>query len=348
MSLSRSPARILAAASVSLFAAACDAGPTEPSVDEVATLTVDAESGWAFVDLGSTATPVSVSDPAGSTVWDLAFHATSVMLNGGAAGPAEVVGHCLCQNANATNEQIKAMTPESELSRFEAITAADIPVDEDAWESDALAAAISGWYSYNPTTHIVSTDPDKAWKVRTADGAAFAKLRVAGIENPSRLNAGKVTLEFAVQDARGAEMGEVRTLSVDLSSDEKVYVALREGAVSDASNWDLLLEGYTIRVNGGVSGSGRAGAVLADESFASIQDASDLTDRHYRADAFGGVFDQNPWYRYNLDGNHQVWPTYDVYLIRRGDEVYKVQVTGYYGPAGEARHVTFRYAKLAG
>ena len=47
--------------------------------------------------------PVSAASPATSTDWDLAFFATSVMLNGGEAGPAGVVGHCLCRNANATD-----------------------------------------------------------------------------------------------------------------------------------------------------------------------------------------------------------------------------------------------------
>jgi hypothetical protein len=58
------------------------------------------------------------------------------------------------------------------------------------------------------------------------------------------------------------------------------------------------------------------------------------------------VFDAHPWYRYNLDGGHQIWPTYDVFLIRRGDAVYKVQLTSYYGATGDSRQITFRYARL--
>jgi hypothetical protein len=69
---------------------------------------------------------------------------------------------------------------------------------------------------------------------------------------------------------------------------------------------------------------------------------------HYRGDAFGGVFDEHRWYRYNLTGtDHQIWPTYDVYLIRRGTEVYKVQLVSYYDATGDSRHITFRYAPLA-
>ena len=67
----------------------------------------------------------------------------------------------------------------------------------------------------------------------------------------------------------------------------------------------------------------------------------------FAEDDFGGVFAEHPWYRYNLEGNHQIWPTYQVYLIRKGADVYKVQLTGYYERnTGDARHISFRYAKL--
>jgi hypothetical protein len=59
------------------------------------------------------------------------------------------------------------------------------------------------------------------------------------------------------------------------------------------------------------------------------------------------AFTTSKWYRYNLTGtDHQVWPTFDVYLVQRGSEVYKIQLTNYYGPGGEPRRITFRYAKL--
>lgn len=140
-------------------------------------------------------------------------------------------------------------------------------------------------------------------------------------------------------------MGAAQQTTVDLSSGEAVYFDLATGAESDASDWDLRFEGYTIRVNGGVSGSGQAGAVLVDEAFDAIDDASDM-GRGYLADAFAGVFGEHPWYRYNLNNNHQIWPTYDVYLIQSGDRVYKVQLIGYYDATGKDRQITFRYAPL--
>lgn len=190
--------RLLVPALASLAFAACDGGPTEPPpADPGATLTVDASSTttWAAVDLAAVAQLVPVADPATSPAWDIAFQTTKVMLNGDASGPGGVVGYCLCQNAAATNDEVRAMTAEGELADFQAVTRADVPAAGEGWSA--------------------------------------------------------------------------------------------------------------------------------------------------------AIFDQKRWYRYNLTGtDHQVWPTYDVYLVKRGSEVYKVQVTGYYGAAGQPRQITFRYARL--
>ena len=339
---------LVAAAAVSFAAAACsDSDLAGPTTDDVQTLTVDASGGWGFVAFnGEDARAVSVSDRSSSDVWDLGFFATSVMLNGGAAGPAGVVGHCLCQNASATDADLMAMTAESEMADFEAVTAAAIPTGEDAWTSDALAPAIDGWYSYNPSTHVVSAAPENVWKVRTASGEAYAKFHVTGVANGTQQHAGEVTFEYALQPSAGAAFEAARTETVDLSSGPVPFDLETRSVVAATAEWDLLFDGYDVRVNGGVSGTGAAGAVLAGETFAEITDASDVPAQVYAGDAFGGVFDDHSWYRYNLDGRHQIWPTYDVYLIRRGDAVYKVQLTSYYGPSGDSRQITFRYARL--
>ena len=344
--------RLLAAVAVwGVVLAGCDDGGTGPEVEDVGTFTLDSSEGWAFADLGEPATEVEVVDPASSEAWDIGFNGTAVMLNGGDVGPGDVAAYCICQNADATDDEVMAMTPAAELADFEAVTAADIPVSEDQWTQDVIDPVIEGWYSYDPQTHVVSADPSRVWKVRTAEGTGYAKLHVTDISNPSQADAGQVTLEFAVQEEAGAAMGPVETLTVDVSSGP-VYVDLLTGSVSDESDWDLLLSGYMIQLNGGVSGSGGAGAWAVEEEFAAITDASDAQDsRQYRADGLGGVFaadadDAVKFYRYDLAGEHHIWPTFNVYLIRTGEGVYKMQVVNYYDEVGEARHITFRYELL--
>jgi hypothetical protein len=343
--------RPLAFAFAALSLAACsDSDPAvvdDQEPVETPTVTVDASEDWSYLTFTSDgAVPATVTDRSASSDWHMGFFATSVMLNGGAAGPGEVQGYCICQNAAAADDAVVAMTPEDQLAAFEAVTADMVPTDDEAWQSDALAPAIDGWYSYDFTTHTVSAAPENVWKVRTASGGAYAKFHVTDVADAGRTSAGRVTFAYALQSGAGEPFGEVQTRTVDLSTGP-VHFDLESGAeVGAGEEWDLHFAGYDIRVNGGVSGEGQAGASQASEAFADITDAGDLPSFLYPGDAFGGVFDEHSWYRYNVQGQHQIWPTYDVFLIKQGEAVFKVQLVGYYDETGDSRQITVRYAPL--
>jgi len=330
--------------------AACDGSSTGSEEPAENSVTVDASASWAYVRLDAARNPVTVASPSRSGDWDIAFNATSVMLNGGSVGMAGVAAFCLCQNSSATDAQVMAMTAAGEALDFETVTAARIPAAADAWVADTLKPAVTGWYAYDTGARTVAPDPSRTWKVRTAEGTGYAKVRVTAIAGATQTAPGTVTLEYALQPAAGAAFGETRTLQVPVpNATAPVYVDLARGAVTDAADWDLAFDGWNLRVNGGASGSGQAGAALATSAFASITTASDLAATAYRGDAAGGLFGVKRWYRYNLTGtDHQVWPTYEVYLLKRGSTVWKVQVTGYYSAAGNPRHISLRWAKLAG
>jgi len=155
--------------------------------------TVDASADWAYFSLSSGAAAPQTA-AATSTAWDIAFKATSVMLNGGANGPAGMTGFCICQNGAATDDQILAMTPDNQDAGFTTVTASSIPTSDSSWTSD--------------------------------------------------------------------------------------------------------------------------------------------------------VFDTHAWYRYNITGDHHISPTFDVYLIKRGSTVYKLQLINYYGPAGEVRQISGRFSQV--
>lgn len=340
-----------AASALALTIAACADDPTGPAAGvRPDSLAVDASAGWAYVNLfgGTAPEAVTVTDPATSGAWDIGLFATSVMLNGGAAGPGGVLGHCICGNAGLSNAQVGALEAADGLSAFEAMSAAEIPAADSLWRSDALSLAIAGWWRYDATTHQVSAAPDRSYFVRASDGQSYAKLRVVQIAGATQTTAGRVTFEYARQASRGAPMSAVQTATVDVPVSGRVVFDLDPGQ-STQTGWDLAFEGYNIRVNGGVSGGGAAGALAVSEPFASITDASAPPAEVYKADAFGGVFDAQKWYRYNITGeDHQIWPTYDVYLVKRGSAVYKIQLINYYDASGKDRRITFRYAKLAG
>jgi hypothetical protein len=152
-----------------------------------------------------------------------------------------------------------------------------------------------------------------------------------------------------VQPSPTAALGSVQTLTVDLSAGPQ-RVDLDAGALTTSdTDWDLRISDFAIRVNGGVSGPGKGGAASESASFESITSAK-IADQAYRTDVYAGVFGAHRFYRYNIAGDNRISPTFDVYLLRRGNTAYKLQVLNYYNPASptQARYITFRYEQIAG
>lgn len=337
-------------AAVVATAAACSDSTTEPPPPPVTSeLTVDASVAPAYVKLGEPSTAVTVTNPSSSSEWDLAFFATGVTVNGGAAGPGGVTAYCLCANANATVGELQTMTPANQLAEFEAVTSADIPAST-SFVADALNPAISGWFTGTGAT--ATAVPTKTWIVRQTIGgsAILAKFRVTGISGATATSAGSVTVEYAIQPSAGAAFGAVQTRTLNLTAGP-IYLDLTAGEVAATADWDLKLSGYEIRLNGGVSGTGGVSAVI-DETMPftqmTAQYASFAPAVAYRSDSFGGVFVTSPWYSYNITGtDNQIWPNFNVYLVRDGDTVYKVQIISYYGPTGTSRQITLRTSRVA-
>jgi len=326
--------------------AACSDSTTEPPPPLTATLlTVDASQAPAFVKLGDPATQVTIGDPTTSSDWDLSFFATSVSVNGGASGPGGVTAFCVCTNANATVAQLQAMTPENQLAAFDAVTTAPPAA---SFVADALNPAISGWFTGSGTSATAVTT--RSWIVRrSVPNVILAKFRVTAISGATATSVGNVTVEYAIQPSTGAAFGPVSTRTINLASGP-VFLDLSSGPVTQSAFWDVRLSGFEIRINGGVSGTGGVGAVL-DEStpFAQITSAyaASAPPVAYRSDSFGGVFVTSPWYRYNITGtDNQIWPNFNVYLVKRGDAVFKLQVTSYYGATGTSRQITVRSVRL--
>ncbi len=331
-----------------LFSACSDTNGPVPVIPVTRTITVNAASAFTFVALDTIATNPAIADATTSGDWDIGLFATTVMLNGGAAGPGGVTGHCLCQYASQSNTEIAALTAASTLGTFDSVTAGDIPAASE-FTGDALAPAIAGWVD-NPGTGATPA-AGRSWIIREGTSSVvLAKLHVTNIQSPTAASAGTVTIEYAVQPSAGAAFGAVQTAQITMGAGP-VYFDLTTGAVTTAANWDMRFDGYTIRVNGGVSGTGTVKAVLDTATpFASIDAtyAASAPAVAYSVDRYTGVFGTSPWYRYNITGtDNQIWPVFNVYLVQRGTQVFKVQLVGYYGTDGTPRQITVRYAKLA-
>lgn len=350
----RSPHNARSARNAALLAGvlalgACDLGVTDPdSVPLAGTITVDANAAFAYVDLdGDSLRSVVEATPGASTAWALGFFGTTVTSNGGAAGPGGVEIACLCANASATDAEVMAMTAEAELAAFDAVSAGSAATA--TFGVDQLSTAINGWYTGSGAAATVTAG--RSWIVREgAPTALLGKLRIVSMTGPTANAMGTVQIEFAVQPAADAAFNATDTLEISVGSDP-VYVDLTTGAVTTTANWDIQLSGWTIRVNSGVSGSGSFRAVLDTSTpYESITNtyASFVPAQAYSTDSHTGVFATQPWYRYNLTGtDHQIWPTFNVYLVRRSGALFKVQVISYYGAGGAPRQITLRYQRLA-
>lgn len=348
--MSRSLVRLPAAALLVVTAACGSDSSTAPAITPVtAQLTVNAATTYAYVRLGATAQEVAVTDAATSSAWDLGFFATNVVVNGGAVGPGGVTAYCVCQNAALADVALKDLTAATQLPAFEAVSAGQIPA-EGSFAGDQLSPAISGWFNGTAGAGITA-NTTRSWLLRRGTTTVtLGKFRVTAVANASAANAGQVTFEYAIQPTSGAAFGASKVVTVDVRNGP-VYYDLSAGAVSTAAGtWDLRFSGFEIRVNSGVSGSGSLTA-LVDVGTAYVDITAPYTATApanvFKRDAYAGVFVSQPWYKYNVTGtDNQIWPTYNVYLVKRGSEVYKVQLTSYYGVTGAARQVTIRYARL--
>ncbi len=134
------------------------------------------------------------------------------------------------------------------------------------------------------------------------------------------------------------------------------------------TKWDIKFENQPrskrLWTNSGVSGDGDGGALASRTSLwnkiKAIPDASGMPRRYVTADGTAGVFNNNKWYQYNLEGKHYVYPNYNVYLVSTDNSgtvssysspqipVYALQITNYYDiGSGDRGNVTVRWIDTA-
>lgn len=333
----------IAALTISVLGACNTSDVSAPTPPAEGSLTVDASKGFAYISLAD-GKPVTLAGPAiESSAWDIAIFGTTVTLNGGQAGPGGVTGFCVCQNSaeSLSNSDWLALTADGELADFDAVTS--VPASAN-FTADVLSPAMTNWYSGAGSNAVAISNA--LYFVRLSDSSGVAKVRVKSVQNPTATHAGVVELEYAIA-ANNADFGEVRTATIDLSSGPKAFDFEQGQVTTSPTSWDLRFDGFLVRANGGVSGPGKgAVATLEDEAFETAEPTA-VPANAFRIDSYAGVFGNYPYYKYNLAGDHRITPTFDVYLIKRGSTVYKLQITGYYNATGTARHISLRYEQIA-
>lgn len=100
------------------------------------------------------------SSDSASTRWDLAFRATTILVNGGTSGPG--MGGVVMQQA------LFSEVKEAPLTGFV----------QDGPSGLAIPAGSGrGWFTYNPTTNTITPIPGRVFIIKTATGR-YAKLEI--------------------------------------------------------------------------------------------------------------------------------------------------------------------------
>ncbi len=347
----RSPS-LATALAIPLVLAACESEVAAPPEDfEEGAIAVDASSpvAFAYLSLAGDGSLLAPTDPSASTDWHLALRRFSVRLNGGVAGPGSVAGFNLANNGDLSAEQVAALTEADGRSAFEAVTAADIPPASSFVEDGLAPDPGASWFRFDFRTGSLVANPGAAWKVRESSGRGFAVFRVAALEMEGERPVG-ATVEYRRHDPNGT-LGAPRTLSADLRRGP-AFLGFQDGPAASPAGcgWDIAVTpDLTIQVNADCG----AGTFPLDpaEDFTALARAGDAPDYGGFLAVVGGAFpstvdNAGGHFWYNIQENSRMWPTYNVFLVRTGEGIYKVQMTGYYDATGTSGHPTLRFQRL--
>lgn len=170
-------------------------------------------------------------------------------------------------------------------------------------------------------------------RLRFAIGFAVAAMAGACSSEGSSVAPGSRAESHEASDAGDA--GQVlpgRQVVVEMKPGQRILLNLGSGRIAsdagaESGSWDLAFEGWDVFTNSGPSGPGNGAAFGPLEELAFLFDTAPEVP-FLREDSTGGAF--LDWYAY--DGSaHQLWSRYHVFGVHSGEQLFKVQVMGYYG-----------------
>jgi hypothetical protein len=280
-----------------------------------------------------------------TAAWDIALRRFELRVNGGVAGSGGVTGYNFENTKTATPAQVLAFTNLNTLAAFDSIRDARIPADS-LFKADRLISNATGFLSFGAAAPTPNTA--NFWKVRTATGA-YELTRVTAITFAGRALS-SVTFESRTQT--GVTLSTARSFTIATGA-SPVNVNLAGGNVVAPSgcNWDLVITPALYEI--GVNAACNVGTYPGDPTpaFAGTTSASDAPQYAGFLSLLTGPIPndiENPAgpFRYNLNNDQRLSPSFNTFLIRNGSATYKLQVIGYYGVSGAGGFPTLRYARI--
>lgn len=332
--------------------------------------TLDASAGApAYLDLSS-GQNVSASDD-----WHIAYQKyVGFSLNGGVSGEGNIEG-CVGltypalydASGNSVETEFANVSPASTSDDFQNLdeTActdfSSDQVDPYIEMGDWLAAD----YSTGAPVFSASTEITNGWIVKsaTADGNElheYGRVHVAEVNYDSSTSARQVKL--AVENwNHGTQTFEDEVVMydwLDFSSDTAYWDMETNSVVTESDDWELSLQvvgrSWNIHVNSGISGSGLAqiGGVSSESTASAITNPTDTAQifRFFSDSASSAIADPGGYgpLEYGVFGGHQMTPNFTHYLIKDGEQIYKVQLLNNYGENSDlaSGNLYFRYEAL--
>jgi len=283
---------------------------------------------------------LSGQDAVKSDLWDIGVKRSVLCVNSGLAGPGGVTGAIIDLPAEVSRGEFLKMGDEDWKRKFDGVN--EIPKDAEL-KTEEIHTAILGWREFDKNGEWKAA-AIKGWKLRLADGSGYAKMRVLEVDNGKET----IKIEYAYQAEKDAPLNS-DTVSVIGQGD---YFSFKEGKCVNpmSGNWDIKREGDKIYLNSSVSGGGLAGAIGSNKYGAKWKSVDNPSDSvAYFMDEYGEIFRSPPWYRYNLDGNHNIHPNGAVYGLRTPGGDFKAQVYYYdmFKTEGDERgRMKIRFAQL--
>ena len=339
----------------SVFVSACNDNDASDSGDgdhgELIEIDASDYDDYVYYNL-ETLEKVEVSDPQSSEAWHAGFRRASIIFNGGDSGPGATQAAIAAIQSDFYSGEDAVLSAfinadvNTELSVFEGVTS-----DEGlSYVSDENSGAISSdWYIYSgPPTHTVSANGDNWWIVRSSSGNSYAQFRVTDLTQ-NGFTIDDIDIELYIQGSGDSVFsGTPVTANLDLTSGAICYdLDTEDEADCSGVDWDLQFDpGLEIYLNSGVVGGGAGAAfgTLSDGDLTSF--TSGATVPHWVVDEAVGIFSESPWYAYNLEGNHKLWPNYRVYAVDTGTVKLKAQIVTYYNTDGDSGFLTLRVEQL--
>ncbi|MEP6834210.1 MAG: HmuY family protein [Gemmatimonas sp.] len=330
-----------------------DASPTDPNAGSGIEAPVNTVVTSAPINGTSNDTLVAFSLAKNAVVpksgdWDILIRRYEVRVNSAATAGASTKGvtaYSMNNNKSKTDAEVLAFSVDNTLAAFDAVRAAAIPLDT-AFKTDRLE---ENQYGYLTLAGAPVVNVANYWKVKMANGA-YSVFHATAIAYNAQGALTSLTLETRLQN--GVALGAVQTLTIPFTGVAKnISLATNAVVATTDCTWDISVNPNTFEMITNSACAVGTSPGGSSPTFATATAANDAPQYLLFLTQLDGPIpnsftDAGAPFRYNLLNTNRLHPTFNIYLVKVGTKVYKLQVINYYNESGTSGYPTIRSARI--